>query len=77
MDEKQLKEVIARTLGLELSEVTDKLERNKNEEWDSFNHLMLISEIEKAAGISFSTRQIEAIKNVDDLKKAVAQAEKS
>lgn len=37
------------------------------EGWDSFNHVSIIVGSEQAFGISFSTSDIEALKNVGDL----------
>jgi len=37
------------------------------EGWDSFNHVNIVVAAEQAFGISFSTSEIETLKNVGDL----------
>ncbi len=36
-------------------------------EWDSFNHINIIVAVESRFGIKFSTVEVEALKNVDDM----------
>jgi len=41
--------------------------------WDSLTHIQLIVEIEKLFGIKFALGELEAMKNVGDLKKALVE----
>ena len=66
----KLKEILSRVLNIESNKVNDKLARG-SEEWDSFNHLLLISEIEKEMNIKFTTHEIEKIKTFKDLSEFV------
>lgn len=66
-----LKEIAAKVLGISIDRVTDGLERNENEEWDSLNHLLLISEIEKDMKIKFTIAEVEKIKTFKELKEIV------
>ena len=69
MNEEELKQIVVQVLGIDESKITDDLERNTTEEWDSFNHLLLISEVEKASGLKIETKDIESIRTISDLKK--------
>lgn len=63
----KLKDIVARVLNISISKVNDKLSKDSTEEWDSFNHLLLISEIEKKLGVKFTAAEIEKIKTFKDL----------
>ena len=66
-----LKEIVSRVLDISITEVNDELVRDKTEEWDSFNHLLLISEIEKELGVKFTIQEVEKINNFNDLKQMI------
>ena len=72
MKEEELFSLIAQILGIEKSQIKDDLARDSIDEWDSFNHLMLISEIEKEIGTKLTAEEIESIKTIKDLKELVA-----
>jgi len=63
----QLKKIVAKVLNVDESKV-DELTMGNTEQWDSFNHLLLISEIEKELGIKFSIQEVEKMKSFKDLK---------
>jgi acyl carrier protein len=67
----KLAAIVARVLDIEPGKVTDELSRENAESWDSFNHLLLISEIEKDLGIQFSMEEVEAIHTSRQLKETV------
>jgi len=66
MDE--LKKLLATVLNIDYEKVDDSLSRETTEEWDSFNHLMLMSEIEKEFQISFSLQEIEEARSYSDIR---------
>ena len=66
-----LKEIAARVLNIDKSKVNANLSKDNAEEWDSFNHLLLISEIEKRLGVKFTASEIEKIKTFGDLESAL------
>lgn len=68
-----LKDVISKVLNLEYEKVRDDLTRDSAEEWDSFNHLMLMSEIEKTFHVSFSLKEIENAKSLIDIRTLLSQ----
>jgi len=55
---------------LEISEGTT---ANDIPEWDSIMHVNLIVAVEKAFGISFSTRDVKSLANVGDLMGLIAK----
>lgn len=59
--------IVARVLDLEPERVGEGLTREDAETWDSFNHLLLISTIEKETGAKFTVPQIGRIKSVADI----------
>lgn len=68
---KTVEEVIAQVLQIDLSGITDASSPNDIENWDSFNGLMLVTELEKTFNVSFSLDEIVVVKNVGDIKSAL------
>jgi len=68
----QLKEIVARVLDIKIDMIDDNLKRDDTEKWDSFNHLLLISEIEKNLGVKFSISDVEKIKSFKELRQIVS-----
>jgi acyl carrier protein len=66
--EKSLREIVAKVLLLQESQVNDDVSRKDSEAWDSLAHLMLISEIEATFEVSFSDDDIVEINTIGDLK---------
>ena len=67
-----LKKIVASVLNVDEIEVNDSLTMDNAEQWDSFNHLLLISEIEKKMGIKFSIQEVEKIKSFRDLRETAS-----
>jgi len=67
----KLKQILSKVLEIEESQITDESSPNSIENWDSFNGLMLVSELEEAFKISFTFDEVVAVKNVADIKKAL------
>jgi len=68
----KLKKLMAKVLQIKPTDISDEFSRETQEEWDSFSHLLLISEIEKELGINFSIKEIEDIKTFKDIVKIAA-----
>ena len=68
----ELKKIVAKVLNIEEIKVNNSLTMGNTEQWDSFNHLLLISEIEKKLGITFSIQEVEKIKSFKDLREIVS-----
>jgi len=65
--EEQLRTIVAKVLEIDVASITEETGRNNPSVWDSFNHLFLISEIESTMGVTFTTEEVNAIKNFGDL----------
>jgi acyl carrier protein len=68
----RLKTILVNVLNIDENIITDELSPADVSNWDSFNALMLVSEIENAFGIKFTLNEIVEVKNVGDIKKALA-----
>lgn len=64
----KLGEIFAKVLSISSSEVSDVTSPENTPSWDSFNALMLVSEIEKEFSIQFGAADVADIRNVSDLK---------
>ncbi|MEK6868887.1 MAG: acyl carrier protein [Nanoarchaeota archaeon] len=71
-----LKRIVAKVLNIDEIKVNDSLTMENAEQWDSFNHLLLISEIEKKLGITFSIQEVEKIKSFKGLREIVLSKSK-
>ncbi len=69
MDE--LKALMAGVLGIEESVINDETSRKNTEEWDSFHHLLLISEIESELKVKFTVEEVGLIQTYRDLEDAL------
>ena len=69
----ELKKIIAGILKVDASEINDNSSPDNLESWDSFNGLMMISEIEREFNITFTTKEVMSIKNFGDIEKLVNQ----
>ena len=67
----ELSDIIAKVLEVPLDHVKEELSRDNTATWDSFNHLLLISAIESEMNVKFTMAQIEQIKTVRDMAKAI------
>ena len=68
---KTVEEVIAHVLHIDPSGITDASSPNDIENWDSFNGLLLVTELEKTFNVSFSLDEIVVVKNGGDIKSAL------
>lgn len=66
-----LKRLLATILNIDYENVDDSLSRENSEDWDSFNHLMLMSEVEKQFHVSFSLQEIENVKTYADIRNLI------
>ena len=71
-----LKQIVSRVLNIELNRINEKVSRNNTEEWDSFNHLLLISEIEKEMKVKFTMLEVEQIKTFKELQEVISKKRK-
>lgn len=65
---KKLNAILSRVFGIKESEINDKTSPGNVESWDSFNGLMLVSELEKEFKVNFTMEEIVSVKCVKDIK---------
>ena len=67
----QLKKILSKVLGVNEIDINNDSSPDNIESWDSFNGLMLVSELENEFKISFTMDEVINVKNVGDIKKAL------
>jgi acyl carrier protein len=70
---KRLNRVLSNVLGVEASSITDATSPDTVASWDSFNGLMLVSELETEFGVHFTMQEVTDVRSVGDIKKALAK----
>jgi len=65
---KRIKSVLAKVFQISEDSITDDTSPENVESWDSFNSLLLISELEKVFEVSLNVDEVMAIKSVKDIK---------
>ena len=66
-----LRELMSRVLDINKEEVVRSSSPDTISSWDSFNGLMLISELEKNFDVKFTMDETMMIQNVGDIRKAL------
>ncbi len=66
-----LKSIFSRVLKIDEESITDDVSRGSFDSWDSFNHLLLVSEIEKKMGTKFTMQEIEELKTFQEIKEKI------
>lgn len=66
---KKLHEMLSRVLGIPENEIQDHLTPNDVPGWDSFNALMLVSELEAGFNVKFTSAEVTGVKCIGDIKK--------
>jgi len=64
---KKLKTLVAEVLGIEESIINNDSSPENIESWDSFNALMLVTDLEKNFNLKFTTEEIVSVKNFKDI----------
>ena len=67
----RLKVVLSKVLGIAPDSINDKTSPSNVESWDSFNGLMLASELEKEFNVKFTMEEVVSVKNVRDIKESL------
>ena len=65
---KKFNKLLMDTLGLSEEEISDNLGPDDVEAWDSFNGLVIASELESLFNLKFTTEEVTGVKNVGDMK---------
>ena len=68
---KRLNLLLSKVLGIDENSITDSTSPDNVESWDSFNGLMLVSELEKEFNVKFTMEEVTSVKNVKDIKNSL------
>lgn len=63
----KLTHIFSSVLGIEESKIVPELSPQNASSWDSINAIILVTEIEKAFGISFTYDEVMGVKNFADV----------
>ena len=66
-----LEKIIARVLDIDHRIITDETSPMTVANWDSFNGLLLVTELEKNFNVSFDIEEVANVKNVGDIKRVL------
>lgn len=69
----KLEKILARVLGIGENSITDDTSPETVENWDSFNALLLVSELEDEFNVKFTMDEVTLVKNVGDIKKVLTR----
>ena len=69
----KLRKILSRILEIKESEINDKTSPDNTPTWDSYNGLMIASELEEAFSLKFTMDEVTKVKNVKDIKKVLAK----
>jgi len=65
---KRLKTILSTILDIDEESIRDDTSPENVESWDSFNGLMMVSELEKTFSVHFTIEEINAVKSVKDIR---------
>lgn len=69
-----VRELVADILGMDPGDVGDELSRDNADNWDSLNHLRIVTAIEQEFGVSLSMDEIQGARDVNALAEIVTRA---
>lgn len=67
----RLKKILSSVLEIDPSEINDDLSPKDVEAWNSFNGLVILSELERVFNVEITMEEAEAVKCVKDIKDAL------
>lgn len=67
----RLEKILSKVLGVKEEDINDESSPDSIANWDSFNGLMLVSELEQEFKISFTVDEVINVKTVGEIKKAL------
>ncbi len=65
----KLYKIISNVMDISISELTDKSSPDNIENWDSYNGLLLIDELESEFDVKFSVDETYDVKTIEDIKR--------
>lgn len=70
---KRLKALLSKVLEIEEDRINDELSPADVETWDSFNGLILVSELESNFKVKFTMEEVTSVKCVKDIKEVLTR----
>ena len=68
---RRLRDILVKVLDVPMDSITDDMSPKTVETWDSFNALMLVSELESVFGVKFTMQETTSAQCVRDIKEAL------
>ncbi|MBI2050345.1 MAG: acyl carrier protein [Parcubacteria group bacterium] len=68
---KKLYLILSEILGISAEDITEETSVDNTPSWDSFNGLMIVAELEKSYGVTFTIDEVVSVKKVADIKAAL------
>ena len=59
--------LLSKVLEIDVSEINFQTSPSNTESWDSFNALVMVTELEEAFNVSFTMEEVQSVKNVEDI----------
>ena len=69
----RVEKILSQILGIDEDSITDDTSPDNVESWDSFNGLLIASELERVFDVKFTMQEISETKNVGDIKRNLKQ----
>lgn len=69
----KLKDILSHVLNMSPDSITDTTSPENTESWDSFNGLLMATELEKEFKVKFSLEDIISVKSVGDIKRILTK----
>ena len=66
-----LKQLVARVLSISVEKLNDESSPNNISSWDSFNGLMVVSELEKNFNVKFTMDEVVSVTKFKEIKEAL------
>ena len=70
---KKLKSIIAGVLRIEPDTITEETTPAMVPSWDSFNALMLVSELESKYSVKFTMEEVQSVRCVGDIRRCLVK----
>jgi len=67
----ELMALLSKILNIDVESITDETSPDNTPSWDSFNGLVMVSELEEVFSVHFSIEEVYAVTCVKDIKSAL------
>ena len=64
----KLYQLLSNVLGIAIDEINDDTSPDNTESWDSFNALVMVTELEETFEVSFTMDEVYSVRRVADIK---------